>query len=131
MAKKKHAVKSIDVGNLGDQKIPIKSGRKLRMQVSCMKGIATYHGPESCLDIQHWYGEALTGENTGTVMSSEITTIRRQTLLNEGECDINHTVMARYGWLRRNQRPAACVEALYAGIGRPGRLPHQKQKAGG
>ncbi len=78
------------------------------MKVSYMKGIATHHGPESCLDIQQWYGEALTGENTGAVLSSEITTIRRQTLLNEGKCDINHTVMARYGWLRRNHRPAAC-----------------------
>ena len=96
-----------------------------------MKGLATHHGPESCLDNLQRHGEALTGESTGAVLSSEITTIRRQTLLNEGECDINHTVMARYGWLRRNQRPAACVEALYAGIGRPGRLPRQRQKAAG
>jgi len=76
-------------------------------------------------------GEALTGESTGAVKSSEITTIRRQTLLSEGERNIDRTVMARYGWLRRNQRPAACVEALYTGIGRPGKLPRQRQKEGG
>ena len=96
-----------------------------------MKGIARHHGPESCLDIQQWNGEALTGESTGAVMSSEITLIRRLTLLNEGESNINHTAKARNGWLRRNQRPAACVEALYTGVGRPGKLPRQRQKEGG
>lgn len=61
-----------------------------------MKGIANHHDPESCLDIQQWYGDALTGENTGALLSSEITTIRRQTLYNEGECNINNAIMARY-----------------------------------
>ena len=97
------------------------------MQVSYMKGIAIHHSPESCLDTQQWYGEALTGESAGVVLSSEITLIRRQTLSEEVECKINHTIKARNGWLRRNQRPTACVEALYTGIGRPGKLPHQRQ----
>ena len=101
------------------------------MKVTYMKGIASHHGPESCLDVQQCRGEALTEESAGAVMSSEITTIRRQTLLNERESNTDRTVMARYGWLRRNRRPAACVEAFYAGIGRPGKLPGQRQKAGG
>ena len=88
-----------------------------------MKGQASHHGPESCLDKQQCYGEALTGENTGAVLSSEITQIRRLTLYNEGEGNINHTIMARNGWLRRSQRPVACVEAFYTGIGRPGKYP--------
>jgi len=97
------------------------------MQESYMKSLASYHGPESCLDKQQCYGEALTGENTGTAMSSEITQIRRPTLYYEGEGNINHTAMARYGWLRRSQRPAACVETLDTGIGRPGKYPHKRQ----
>jgi len=101
------------------------------MQVSYMKGIAIHHDPESCLDSQQWNGEALTGENTGTAMNSEITAIRRLTLYNEGESKIDHTVMARHGWLRRSQRPEACVEAHYTGIGRLGKLPRQRQKAEG
>jgi hypothetical protein len=112
-------------------KAPIKIGRKQSMKVTHMKGIATHHGPESCLDIQQWYGEALTGESAGTVMSSEITQIRRRTLYTEGERHINQTAMARCGWLRRSQSTVACVEAFYTGIGRPGKLPHQRQEEGG
>ena len=95
------------------------------MEVSHMKGLASQHGPESRLDRQQWDGEALTGENTGVLKSSENTIIRRQTLYNEGESTIVHTEKARDGRLRRSQRTAACVEAPYTGIGRPGKLPRQ------
>ena len=67
------------------------------MQVSYMKGVASHHGPESCLDRQRCDGEALTGENTGVLMSSEITTTRRPTLYYEGESNIIHTEKARNG----------------------------------
>ncbi len=80
------------------------------MQVSYMKGSANHHSPESCLDDQQWHGEALTGEHAGTVLSSEITLIRKQTVLVYGECHISRTAKARYGRLRRSQRPVACVE---------------------
>jgi hypothetical protein len=101
------------------------------MQESYMKGIANHHGPESCLDRQQCDGEALTGEHTGLVLSSEITTNRRLTLYNEGESNIGRTIKARYGWLRRSQRPRACVEALCAGIGRPGKHPGLRQQDAG
>jgi hypothetical protein len=74
------------------------------MKESYMKGIANHHGPESCLDLQQWGGEALTGEHTGGPLSSEITSIRRLTLLNEGESNTVHTIKARYERLRRSQR---------------------------
>ena len=120
------------MGDLGDVvKAPIKTGRKQRMKESHMKGSANHHSPESCLDDQQWHREALTGETTGAVLNSEITQIRRQTLYDEGESNIGRTVMARYGWLRRSQRPAACADALYTGIGRPGKLPRQRQKVEG
>jgi hypothetical protein len=62
------------------------------MKESYMKGIANHHGPESCLDLQQWDGEALTGEHTGGPLSSEITSIRRLTLFNEGESNIGRTI---------------------------------------
>ena len=43
------------------------------MQESHMKSIASYHSSESCLDYLQGSGEALTGESTGAVLSSEIT----------------------------------------------------------
>ena len=58
------------------------------MQESYMKSIASYHSSESCLDDPQGSGEALTGESTGAVLSSEITLTRRQTPLDEGESDI-------------------------------------------
>ena len=45
-----------------------------------MKGIANQHGIELWLDIQQWYGVALTGKSTGAVFSSESITIRRRVL---------------------------------------------------
>ncbi|NEX11098.1 MAG: hypothetical protein C1942_00100 [Prosthecochloris sp.] len=101
------------------------------MEVSHMKGLASHHGPESCLDRQQWDGEALIGENTGVLMSSENTQICRLTLSNEGESKTDHPETARNGRLQRSQRTIACVEAHYTGIGRPGKLPRQRQKTKG
>jgi hypothetical protein len=57
------------------------------MKESYMKGLASHHSPESCLDEPQGSGEALTGGSTGAVLSSEITQIRRQTMLTEWECN--------------------------------------------
>ena len=38
------------------------------------KGVAHHLGPESCICVRKEAGEALTGETTGQVLSSEITT---------------------------------------------------------
>ena len=96
-----------------------------------MKGKAIHHGPESCLDHQQWDGEALTGEHIGGLLSSEITLIRRLTLSYEGESNIGLTEKARYERLWRSQRTHACVEALCAEIGRPGKLPGLRQQEAG
>jgi hypothetical protein len=53
------------------------------MKESYDKGVAGHIGPESCLDVPRGRGEALTGESTGGLSSSEITSIRRQTLYSE------------------------------------------------
>ncbi|WP_235585140.1 hypothetical protein [Chlorobium limicola] len=75
-----------------------------------MKGIANHHGPESCLDLQQWGGEALTGEHTGRPLNSEITSIRRLTLFNEGESNIGRTDQGEVRTARRSQRTQACVD---------------------
>jgi hypothetical protein len=101
------------------------------MQESYMKGIANHHDPESCLDQQQWGGEALTGEHTGRPLSSEITSIRRLTLFNEGESNIERTDQGEVRTARRSQRTHACVKALCAGIGRPGKNPARRQTEAG
>jgi hypothetical protein len=47
------------------------------MKESYQKGIANHLSPESCLDDPRGRGEALTGESTGGLLSSEITSYRR------------------------------------------------------
>jgi hypothetical protein len=47
----------LSVGRFRDVlKAPIKTGKEQSVKSSYMKGIATHHGPESCLDIQQWKG---------------------------------------------------------------------------
>jgi len=103
------------------------------MKESDMKGLANHHGPESCLDLQQWGREALTGEHTGRKLSSEITSIRSLTLSYEGESKIGRTIKARCDWLRRipTSRDQACVKALCAEIGRPGKPPARRQTEAG
>jgi hypothetical protein len=105
------------------------------MKESYMKGIATHHGPESCLDLQQWGGEALTGEHTGRKLNSEITSIRRLTLFNEGENNIRRTIKARCDRLRRIPRQVGTmhVKKLFAReSGDPvSSLPGGKRKQGG
>jgi hypothetical protein len=83
-----------------------------------MKGIAHHHGPDSCLYLQKWGGDALTGEYTGGPLLSEITSARRQIMFYEGESNIGCTIKARYDRLRRSQRTRAYVVVLCTGIGR-------------
>ncbi len=47
------------------------------MKESYNEGVASHIGPESCLDDPRGRGEALTGESTGGLLSSENTKYRR------------------------------------------------------
>jgi len=49
------------------------------------EGVASHIGPESCLDDPRGRGEALTGESTGGLLSSENTRFRRPILSKYGE----------------------------------------------
>jgi hypothetical protein len=48
----------------------------LRMKVPCGDGLASHAGPEPCVAAREGVGEALTGEDAGRVMSSEIPFVR-------------------------------------------------------
>ncbi|MCF7957143.1 MAG: hypothetical protein K9M57_01705 [Phycisphaerae bacterium] len=58
------------------------------MKESYKENDAHHFGPESCLDGPRGRGEALTGESTGGLWSSEITSIRMPTRLPSGEGNI-------------------------------------------
>ena len=58
-------------------KAPIKTGETQRMKESYHESLANHMSPESCLDGPQGRGEALTGGNTGVVLSSENTLSRR------------------------------------------------------
>jgi hypothetical protein len=55
------------------------------MKESYDEGVASHIDPESCLDDPRGRGEALTGGNTGGLLSSENTKTRRPILLSDGE----------------------------------------------
>ncbi len=54
------------------------------MKESYNEGLASHIGPESCLDDPRGRWEALTGESTGGLLSSEITNFRRRRIFGTG-----------------------------------------------
>ena len=63
------------------------------MKESYQKGIANHLSPESCLDDLRGRGEALTGESTGGLLSSEITSYRDAALVGWCEGKTGHRDM--------------------------------------
>lgn len=89
------------------------------MKVPHVEVLAEHSGPESCGGYGNIAAEALTGENVGGLLSSEITAIRVPTLSSEGEGNICHSAIASHGGTRAESKNLACVEASCAKIGRP------------
>ena len=89
------------------------------MKVPHVEVLARHSGPESCGGYGNIAAEALTGENVGGLLSSEITAIRVPTLSPEGEGHTFHSVIASYGGTRAESENLACVEAFCTRIGRP------------
>ena len=75
------------------------------MKESYDEGVASRVGPESCLDDPRGRGEALTGENTGGLLSSEITLFRVPTLWCEREGNTGGRVGTRVA-----DRPGGAIE---------------------
>ena len=87
------------------------------MKESYNEGIASHIGPESCLDDPRGRGKALTGESTGGLLSSEITSFQRQTSWAVGECNmVGRANRERFAALAES-KILACADTLRAGIG--------------
>jgi hypothetical protein len=96
------------------------------MKVPHVEVLAKHSGPESCGGHGNMAAEALTGENAGGLLSSEITAFRVPTLWSEGEGDICHSVIASCGRTRAESKNLACAEAFCTRIGRPVNPPVSK-----
>ena len=88
------------------------------MKESHGEGVASRTGPESCLDYPRGSGEALTGESTGGLLSSEITKIQRPSRLSGAKAKRGEAISERHPALAESEN-LACVDTLHAGIGRP------------
>jgi hypothetical protein len=98
------------------------------MKESYNEGLASHIGPESPVCVRHAQADALTlreevgmrltGESTGGLLSSEITSFQRQTLWAVGECNMADDVNRKSSVALAESWNLACVDTLRAGIGR-------------
>lgn len=88
------------------------------MKESYYENLANYISRESCLDGPRGRGEALTGESTGTVLSSENTTIQRPSRWTGAKATRPMSLCERSVALAES-KTSACVDVFHTGIGRP------------
>jgi hypothetical protein len=88
------------------------------MKESYVKGLAGHIGPESCLDDPRGRGEALTGESTGGLLSSEIT-LSRSPSQWFGVKATWVTAVCEWSSAPAESENLACVDTFCAEIGRP------------
>ncbi len=88
------------------------------MEESYGEGLASHTGPESCLDDPRGRGEALTGESTGGLLSSEITSFRRPSKWNGAKATEGIAIGERCLAPAESEN-LACADISCAGIGRP------------
>ena len=97
----------------------MKTGREQRMKEPYGEGPTTHTGPESCVVVREDGGEALTGVRAGRTWSREIPLeIGVPTPSHGLEGNTGGTALVRSIPTPRGQRPRACTETLYTGIGR-------------
>ena len=105
------------------------------MQEPHRKGLASHPGPESCVGRREVTGEALTGENTGPVLSCEIRTSRAPTPSARAEGHVESGAMreslpspaqsetrSMCGHSLRGTRESPQVPAHDGGAGRSGKV---------
>jgi hypothetical protein len=96
------------------------------MKVPHDEGLADHIDPESCGGSSNTAAEALTGENAGEQLSSEITEIWVPTLLPGREGYINHSDISELGRNLAESEKLACADAFCARIGRAVSPPELK-----
>lgn len=88
------------------------------MKESYYEGIAHHISPESCLDGPRGHGEALTGESTGVVLSSENTSFRGPSQWAGAKAISSMSLRERWE-TPAESKTNACVDMFRAGIGIP------------
>ena len=89
------------------------------MKESCVEGVASHNGPESCEGVRKGVGEALTGVRAGRVSSREShlpSGCRRRKEMRKATSGASF--LARRAGTPRGQRPRACAETPRTGTGR-------------
>ena len=87
------------------------------MKVPYREGIANHSGPESCATLGNRRSEALTGGNTGRVLSLEnFWTGSADPVLPRGRQHYDKAKNASLVRHPRGQRPRACVDTQQTGI---------------
>ena len=97
------------------------------MKVSHNEGLATHVSPESCGGYGNVLAEALTGESTGGLLSSENTLFRVPTSWSDKEGNMHDSDRGELLCDPAESKNLACVEALYAGIGRSGNTSSREE----
>ena len=88
------------------------------MKESYQKGVANHLSPESCLDDPRGRGEALIGESTGGLLSSEITSFRRPSKWNGAKATEGIAIGERCLAPAESEN-LACADITCVGTGRP------------
>lgn len=96
------------------------------MKVPYVEDLANHSSPESCGGYGNILAEALTGENVGKPLSSEITTFWVPTPCTEGEGHANSSDICELLNDPAESENLACVDASHTGIRRSERNPALK-----
>jgi hypothetical protein len=105
------------------------TGRKERVQVPYDEGGASHIGPASCVSDREVWGEALTGEAMGQVLSHVTKPVRDADAVCGAAGNTAGCAIASAPPVPRGQRPWHVVEAFCTGTGRSQGWPPEKRRS--
>ena len=107
-----------------------KTGKEQWMRVPYGEELATYTGPESCVDSRKAMGEALTGGvRTGLLSRERCCKLQGADAVHKVEGNTGCIDTERCSWTLRGQRPRARTQAPFTGTGRSHVWPHSEVRA--
>ena len=105
------------------------TGRKERVQVPYDEGGADHIGPESCVSDREVWGEALTGEAMGQVLSHVTKHVRDADAFCVAEGNTEGCAIASAPPVPRGQRPWHVTDTFCTGTGRSHGWPSVKGRS--
>ena len=102
------------------------TGRKERVQVPYDEGEANHIDPESCVSDREVWGEALTGEAMGQVLSHVTKQVRDADTFCVAEGNMEGCAIASAPPVPRGRRPWHVVDTYCTGTGRSHGWPPEK-----